>query len=223
MRSIARTVACVGDSIVVGGTGSIGVLGGRVGRPWPLKASQLLGPRYASSNRLAAGLNGSDVDQGGLINLGVGGQKLTEIVIGTALAFRPNIVVCAGGTNDFLMTSSTPEATAITVAAMQAAAEAIHAAVTATGAVSVFGTVLKCNSFPSPDARDAGRVTYNAWLMGGALSGAVICDGASVTEMSDPTNTTYFYDGIHPKQAGYDPLGVAYAAAIAIAARSIPS
>lgn len=121
----------------------------------------------------------------------------------------PNHVVVAwAGTND-LATGST-------------AAAALTASVNlATASFNNRASVYYINMLPRQDlgagnaAFEASRTTYNAGLVA-ALSGiATVVDIASISQLQDPTNTTYYVgDNVHLNDAGNALVAAAVAAAI---------
>ena len=62
--------------------------------------------------------------------------------------------------------------------------------------------------------KDTERAAYNALILANAAAeGYTVLDFASLSEMSDSTNATYFVDGVHPTKTGYNVMGT-YAAPI---------
>lgn len=206
----ARTVAFNGDSLLYGVTVAPGV----VDTPSPLHAFRLLNnPTYAPSNRVAPKrTNGLDPDQGGFINQSAGGLQMQDIIVPTTSTFQPDVTVIYAGTNDIIFDGGT-------LVALQNATAALNTALIASGTKPVFCTVIAANQvYTPPDPRAGALAAFNAWLLGGALPGALISDVAAAPEFIDPNDLLYFQvGGIHLTQLGYDAMGREMAPTIAAA------
>lgn len=114
-----------------------------------------------------------------------------------------NRLVIFAGTNDI--------STGSTAAETFAEIESIVSQATTTGYDAVFVcTVLD----RSPDTYDATIASLNTLIRAG--SGYTVIDTAAVSELSDGSNATYFYDGVHPTVAGHAKIAETIASALGL-------
>jgi lysophospholipase L1-like esterase len=121
-----------------------------------------------------------------------------------------NIAVLAAGTNDIATLSHTG---AVVLADQYTFADAMLAS----GKKPVVCTILARNPGGGFDAANFAtqQTYYNTQLRAAAAArGYQLCDFAAIPQLSDPTNTTYYSDGIHPTVAGHALMAVVAAAAI---------
>ncbi len=107
-------------------------------------------------------------------------------------AVSNNLIIC-GGTND--------HATGRTPAQLKASIDSIVSQADTTGYDSIYVCTVMDRS---PDTHDADIATGNGLITGG--SGYTVIDLASRTELDDGSDTTYFYDGVHTKEAGHEAI-----------------
>jgi len=81
-------------------------------------------------------------------------------------------------------------------------------------AVSDGYKVVALTCLPSNYANEVDRNDYNSLMKSDMPIGGSYVDLDLITELADYTNTTYYQDGLHPKAAGYDLIGIATAAII---------
>lgn len=155
------------------------------------------------------------------VNFGIGGQttatmtsnftaNITPLYDGVTYLPKYNVVVMQEITNE--LNGGTSAAQCITNL------KAYGTQCLAAGFKLVFCTCLPRTTITGQEETDRG--TVNTWLTGTAVSGGwatAIADIASATNMSDPTNTTYYADGTHPTQAGHTAIAPCVAAAISTA------
>ena len=128
-----------------------------------------------------------------MANQGQNARQLSTITSTEILDAAPNVAVIAAGTNDLAISDAT-------LGQLQGWIGALASALQAVGVLVVVGSILKNVN------HDAGNETvrgqYNAWLLGGGVSGARIADPTVAAELDDTGNATYYSDGTHPTTAG---------------------
>lgn len=133
-----------------------------------------------------------------VINEAIAGQTLNTIDGAYASQIGANYksgavsnnLIIFGGTNDI--------ATGRTPAQVKASIDSIVSQATTTGYDNIYVmTILDRN----PNTYDSDISTANGLITGG--SGYTVIDIASVTNLLDGSNTTYFYDGVHLEELGH--------------------
>lgn len=107
-------------------------------------------------------------------------------------AISNNLIIC-GGTND--------HATGRTPAQLQASIDSIVSAATTTGYDSIYVCTVMDRD---PDTHDADIATGNATIKAGSGYTDIPLDERA--ELDDGSDTTYFYDGVHTKEAGHEAI-----------------
>lgn len=141
------------------------------------------------------------------LNFGVSGQTTIGMLADAAaqidthyLSTRPkNIVVCWEGSNDLKLGATRADAQARLVQYCQERQAA--------GWSVVILTILPRRQSGLPATFEDDRTAINAYILANYASFAdAVADVAAVAEMADPTNTTYYADGVHPTALAYNTL-----------------
>jgi lysophospholipase L1-like esterase len=134
---------------------------------------------------------------------------ILSILDKTALGARPRIAIFSWGANDFAFDSTADAAARITdMNAAMAAVRAAHSDVK----IGI-STVTNASRFSTPQLAE--RDTYNADVRTPAtLTHDFHIDMQAIGVLSDPTNTTYYADNLHPTALGYTAMAATAKAAI---------
>lgn len=134
----------------------------------------------------------------GVVNVGYGGQTASVIASNTApvvaghyVAGTRNIAWLGPiGTND--IAGATAPATVF--ANIQSAVATLKAA---------GFTVVLSNEFPRTDGYASAMTTLRGLIASGTSGADLVVDPITMPQLADPTNTTYFADGLHETTLGY--------------------
>jgi hypothetical protein len=121
------------------------------------------------------------------------------------------ILVIESGSNDL-------NVSAVSATTQEGAVSSYVTAAKATGFKVGLATVTPATAFTVGEETE--RVAYNNWVMAGSSGADFTIDAATATNMSNPPDTAYYVDGVHPTSIGYQRLassryGPALAAALA--------
>jgi lysophospholipase L1-like esterase len=181
-------VDCCGDSITAGYTAGA--------TPYPQQMEAKLGYRF------------------GIYNLGVSGDGVSATVsratigadIYAARAVATSVFIGFVGTNDINGGMTAANAFAAYKAMFQGRPHDKKVAV----------TMLKRTEFISTPSLETARQSFNALLRAQWKDFAnALAEPDLVSQLSDPSNATYFPDGVHCSTSGYDYLSTNIAAAVA--------
>jgi lysophospholipase L1-like esterase len=64
-------------------------------------------------------------------------------------------------------------------------------------------TITKRNDAKYTEAKEAQRVILNGLINAGNENIDLVCDAAGLAHLQDPSDVTYFLDGLHLTAAGY--------------------
>jgi len=138
-------------------------------------------------------------------NYATGGHTLAQILSGIQnpinwltdmTAYSTKIHIVMGGVNSLGLA---------TLAEMQSDMTAIVSAVHAAGFLSCVLTVLPATSVTGD--LETKRQDFNTWIMAGSSGSDYEVDLRGITELTDPSNTAYFSDGVHPTSTGEKLIG----------------
>lgn len=195
-------VGVIGDSISV-------PFGATVPLAWPYRMLASVRATAPATQLLNTSISGSAVSP-------LVGANSTQYVTQRnhlAAARDKQVVVLQQVTNAIIGDPSNAGVDA-TVAAQYALADALHGA----GAKIVIATCLDRSGLLGGNtllAVRAGIARYNAAILATGLAHcSAIADLASVVAMQDSTNLTYYFDGVHPTDAGHALLEPVYTAAV---------
>jgi lysophospholipase L1-like esterase len=180
-------IAHHGDSIMLG-------YGSQFGRGLPIRLVPYLTARVVKQTNTSKG--------GQTLNTGN-----TEYASSAALTYdgtkAKNILHTQFGINDIIGNAALGDTS--TPGTMIYMANTYINAAKATGYTVVWSTLLPSTSVTA--GKETVRTGFNSYLIANAVSlGINVIDRSQVSVMTNPSNTTYFYDGTHPTDAGYQAL-----------------